>query len=53
MEDVLSFAAPLPLIGWLVEISVLRAYMETLLRERNAILKGAAESVAWKRYLPS
>ena len=52
MEDVFRFAAPLPILGRLVEISVLRRYMLALLRERNAVLKQIAESDAWQRYLP-
>jgi len=53
MEDVFSFAAPLPLVGRVVEICVLRDYMHALLRERNAVLKEIAESEAWRRYLPA
>lgn len=53
MEDVFTFAAPLPLIGTLAEIWVLRDYMQALLRERNAVLKQIAESEAWRRYLPA
>jgi ligand-binding SRPBCC domain-containing protein len=46
IEDVFRFAAPLPVLGRLVEILVLRRYMERLLRERNAVLKDLAESEA-------
>ena len=46
MEDVFRFAAPLPVLGRLVEILVLRRYMQRLLRERNAVLKELAESEA-------
>lgn len=53
MIDVFRFAAPLPLLGRLVEIAVLRRYMQSLLRERNAAVKQIAESAAWRRYLPS
>ena len=52
MEDVFRFAAPLPILGRLTEIAVLRRYMLALLRERNAVLKQIAESDAWQRYLP-
>src|SRR5882724_4057799 len=47
MRDVFCFVAPLPPLGRLVEIAVLRAYMQRLLRERNAVLKTIAESTAW------
>jgi len=53
MEDVFRFAAPLPVLGRLAEILVLRRYMESLLRERNAVLKEIAESGEWQRFLPS
>lgn len=52
MEDVFRFAAPLPLLGRLAEILVLRRYMQNLLRERNAVLKEIAESNDWQRLLP-
>jgi ligand-binding SRPBCC domain-containing protein len=44
MEDVFRFAAPLPVLGRLAEILVLRRYMQGLLSERNAVLKKIAES---------
>jgi ligand-binding SRPBCC domain-containing protein len=53
MEDVFRFAAPLPVLGRLAEILVLRRYMRGLLRERNAVLKEIAESKEWQRLLPS
>src|SRR5215469_16595650 len=43
MADAFHFAAPLPVLGRLAEILVLRSYMQTLLRERNAVLKRLAE----------
>ena len=51
MKDVFCFAAPLPVLGRLAEIAVLRRYMQALLRERNAVLKGIAESSQWRDYL--
>lgn len=51
MGDVFRFSAPLPVLGRLAEILVLRRYMQTLLRERNAALKVIAESGDWQRYL--
>lgn len=53
MKDVFCFAAPIPLLGRLAEMAVLRRYMHALLRERNAVLKEIAESSEWQRYLPS
>ena len=52
MRDVFFFAAPLPLLGPLAEVLFLRTYMQTLLRERNAVIKQIAESSSeWRRYL--
>src|SRR5882762_4500235 len=53
MRDMFRFAAPLPLLGRLAEIAVLRRYMQALLRERNAVVKEIAESSAWQEYLGS
>jgi ligand-binding SRPBCC domain-containing protein len=53
MEDVFRFAAPLPVLGRLAEILILRRYMRRLLRERNAVLREIAESKEWQRLLPS
>jgi ligand-binding SRPBCC domain-containing protein len=53
MRDVFRFAAPLPVLGRLAEIALLRRYMRALLRERNAVVKEIAESAAWQKYLES
>jgi ligand-binding SRPBCC domain-containing protein len=50
MIDVFCFSAPVPPIGRLVEIAVLRRYMQKLLRERNVVLKQIAESNEWQNY---
>ena len=50
MRDAFRFAAPLPVLGTLVEIAVLRRYMRALLRERNAVLKNIAESPDYTGY---
>ena len=52
MKDVFRFAAPLPVLGRLAEMTFLRRYMQSLLRERNAVIKEIAESSEWQRYLP-
>ena len=52
MRDVFRFAAPLPVLGRIAEVLMLRRYMRALLRERNAVVKQAAESEEWRRYLP-
>jgi len=52
MRDIFRFAAPVPVLGWLAEILVLRRYMRRLLHERNEVIRQIAESSEWKRYLP-
>lgn len=44
MENTLQFAAPLPFLGRIAEITVLRRYMLVLLEERNAVVKEIAEA---------
>ncbi len=51
MKDLFCFAAPIPLLGRIAEVTVLRRYMQSLLRERNSVLKEIAESSEWQRYL--
>jgi hypothetical protein len=53
MKNVYRFAAPLPVLGRLAEVTFLRRYMIALLRERNRVLKEIAESSEWQRYLPA
>lgn len=43
MEDVLEFAAPLGVLGWIAEKVVLGRYLERLLASRAAVIKEAAE----------
>ena len=52
MEDNLEFAAPVPLLGRIVEVLVLKEYLQRFLRERNAVIKQVAESEDWRKYLP-
>ncbi|REE84387.1 ligand-binding SRPBCC domain-containing protein [Paenibacillus taihuensis] len=44
MRDRLKFAAPLGVVGWLVERAVLRRYMYNFLKYRNEQLKVLAEA---------
>lgn len=53
MRDVLYFSAPLPVLGRVAEVLVLRRHMQNLLLERNAVLKEIAESSAWRKYVPA
>jgi len=51
MRDLFWFAAPFPLVGYLVEKAMLRRHMQALLHERNRVLKEIAESSQWRDYL--
>nr|WP_218624030.1 SRPBCC family protein [Granulicella sp. dw_53] len=51
MRDVFRFAAPIPVLGRVAEVVLLRRYMTTLLRERNLEIKRVAESEDWRRYV--
>jgi ligand-binding SRPBCC domain-containing protein len=53
MRDIFRFSAPIPLLGRIAEALFLGRYMQSLLRERNAVIRQIAESpTAWPRYLP-
>ena len=52
MRDRFVFAAPMPVLGLIVERLVLRQYMHDFLVQRNAILKRVAESDEWRTLLP-
>jgi ligand-binding SRPBCC domain-containing protein len=52
MRDVFDFAAPFAALGRLAERLVLRSYLQRFLEERNRHIKAAAESGAWRRFVP-
>jgi ligand-binding SRPBCC domain-containing protein len=52
MRDVFDYEAPLWLLGRVADVLFLERYMRALLVERNRVLKAAAESDAWQKYLP-
>jgi len=51
MIDKLEFQSPPPLLGNLIDVAVLRGYLQRLLEVRNRALKAAAESDLWRLYL--
>ncbi len=51
MRDVFAFAAPFGIIGRMAEWIFLTQYMRRFLESRNALIKEAAETDAWKRFL--
>ena len=53
MRDIFEYRAPLGLLGRIVEGLVLDRYLRRFLVARNALIKSAAESSDWKRYLAS
>lgn len=52
LRDELRFAAPLGILGRIVEVLVLRSYMTRFLERRNAVLKRVSESEEWRAFLP-
>lgn len=52
MTDILRICAPVPVLGRIAELLVLRRYMHGLLCDRCRVTKRVAESpAAWKQYL--
>lgn len=49
--DNFRFAAPLGVLGRIVETLVLRRYMTRFLERRNAVIKRVAESGEWREFL--
>ncbi|MCY7421997.1 MAG: SRPBCC family protein [Chitinophagaceae bacterium] len=52
MIDLFYFEVPLGIVGQFFNFIYLKEYMEKLLAKRNEHLKQAAETNAWKKYLP-
>ena len=52
LRDDFRFAAPLGVLGRIVEVLVLRRYMTRLLERRNGVIKRVAESQEWRAFLP-
>ncbi|HYR08711.1 MAG TPA: SRPBCC family protein [Longimicrobium sp.] len=51
LRDDFRFAAPLGILGRIVETLVLRRYMTRFLERRNAVIKRVAESEEWREFL--
>jgi hypothetical protein len=52
MRDVFDFAAPFGPLGRAAERVVLTRYLRAFLEARNRVIKTAAESDAWRRFVP-
>jgi ligand-binding SRPBCC domain-containing protein len=53
MRDLFEFKSPFGIAGRIVDFLFLKAYLKRFLVERNRVIKSAAESHAWKRFLVS
>lgn len=53
LRDEFRFAAPLGILGRIVETLVLERYMTRFLERRNAVIKRVAESEEWREFLPA
>ncbi len=51
MRDVFDYESPFGFIGRIADRLFLRRYMEQLLVRRNAVIKAAAETEEWRRYI--
>ncbi len=51
MRDVFTYQAPLGFLGDIADFLFLTRYMQSLLIERNRVIKLTAESDAWRQYL--
>jgi len=51
MRDEFAYESPLGIVGHLADILFLERYMRSFLIARNEVVKTAAESVDWSRYL--
>ncbi|HZE13658.1 MAG TPA: SRPBCC family protein [Chthoniobacterales bacterium] len=52
MRDVFDYESPFGIFGRIADRLFLEPYMKQLLVTRNAIIKAAAETDDWRRYLP-
>lgn len=52
LRDVFDFVSPLGLLGRIVDSLILTRYMRDLLVVRNDVIKQAAETDEWHKYLP-
>ncbi|HEX4629472.1 MAG TPA: SRPBCC family protein [Chthoniobacterales bacterium] len=53
MRDVFDYESPLGFLGRVADRLFLKRYMERLLVRRNAVIKAAAETDEWRRYIPN
>jgi ligand-binding SRPBCC domain-containing protein len=51
MIDRITFGSPVPLIGSVVDLLVLKIHLRRFVEQRNRMLKHIAESEKWHKYL--
>jgi ligand-binding SRPBCC domain-containing protein len=51
VRDVFDYESPLGVLGRIADRLFLKRYMEQLLITRNAVIKAAAETDEWRRYI--
>ena len=51
MRDVFEYHSPFGVLGRIVDALVLKRYLRSFLLERNRVIKAAAESDGWRKYL--
>jgi len=51
MRDLFSYESPLGILGRVIDFLLLDRYMRSLLAERNRVIKAAAESDSWTKYI--
>jgi len=53
MKDIFNFESPFGVLGRCFNALVLKNYMKKFLQERNVLIKQAAESELWKKFVSS
>ena len=51
MKDTFKYASPLGILGHVADQFFLERYMRAFLLERNRVIKDAAESDVWQKYI--
>lgn len=52
MRDVFDYESPLGFLGRAADVLFLQRYLQSFLVERNRVIREAAESEGWRKYLP-
>jgi ligand-binding SRPBCC domain-containing protein len=51
MRDTFNYDSPFGVLGRIVDVAFLKAYMTRLLKARNSVIKSVAESDEWRKLL--